>query len=304
MELIEIEAFVTIARTGSFTGAAGLLNISQPAVSRRIELLEAELGIPLFERFHSGARLTAAGEAFLPHAQLVLAAVRDGAAAVAALHSGDQGSISLALVGTLAGTGLTETLRDFREAHPGIQLTLQTARSAEVSNMVQQGEVSLGLRYFPDIARSIVSIPVSEEELVVACSPDSALIERGTITPEDLRGTPWVAFPAGSGSSGEPFTGVLQRVLAATGLDDAEIIAIDSLTAQKRMIEAGFGIGLLPASSIDEEQRLGTLTVLDIDDLRASVPVMAIYRRNGFLSPAARKLLDSLITIETERKTS
>jgi DNA-binding transcriptional LysR family regulator len=75
MELSELEAFVTISRAGGFTRAAELLHLSQPAISRRIELLERELGAPLFERLPSGIRLTEAGLALLPYAQQVLAAV-------------------------------------------------------------------------------------------------------------------------------------------------------------------------------------------------------------------------------------
>ncbi len=290
--MIEIEAFVTIARTGSFTRAAGELGISQPAVSRRIDLIEHELGMPLFERVHSGARLTAAGEAFLPHASRTLAAVQDGMAAVNALASGDRGTISLALVGTLASTELATTLRQFRTTHPDVHLQLRTARSAEVSDMVQRGDVMLGLRYFSDRSSAIVSTHVHDEDLVVVCAGDSELA--GTSDINRLRDAVWVSFPSGSGSSGEPFTSVLRRTLAAAGLEEHELIAIDSLTAQKRMIEAGFGIGLLPVSSIDEEVRLGTLAVLDIPALQAAAPVMLIHRREGFLSPAAQRLRATL----------
>jgi DNA-binding transcriptional LysR family regulator len=134
MELNEIEAFVTISRSGSFTRAATILYISQPAISRRIELLERELGAPLFERLPTGVRLTEAGQAFLPYAQQVLAAMRDGAAAVRSLEEEEQGSITLALVGTLASTRLTEQLQKFRETYPNVRLLLRTARSDEVSD--------------------------------------------------------------------------------------------------------------------------------------------------------------------------
>lgn len=294
MELIEIEAFVTIARAGSFTRAADELGISQPAVSRRIDLLENELGMPLFDRVHSGARLTAAGEAFLPHATRTLAAIRDGTAAVHALSAGDRGTIVLALVGTLAGTELTGKLRAFRDTHPDVRLHLRTARSAEISTLVQLGEASLGLRYFSDPSEAIESVHVHSEELAVVCAAESDLAHIPDVTVEHLRDAVWVGFPAGSGSSGEPFTRVLQQTLARAGLDDHELLAIDSLTAQKRLIEAGFGIGLLPVSSIDEELRLGTLAVLDVGELRTSVPVILIHRRDGYLSPATQRLIETL----------
>ena len=83
------------------------------------------------------------------------------------------------------------------------------------------------------------------------------------------------------------------------GLDDAEIVAIDSLTAQKRLIEAGFGLGLLPASSITEEVRLGTLRIIPVSALATTVPVFAIHRKAGYLGPAARRLLATLTGMES-----
>lgn len=304
MELIEVEAFAAIARIGSFTRAAAALRLSQPAVSRRIELLERELGAPLFERAPRGVRLTEAGEAFLPHARRMLAAAGDGAAAVRALEAGEEGTIALALVGTLAGTSLTARLRAFRAAHPRIRLALRTARSDEVSALVQQGEVALGLRYFSDPARAVVSHFVRDEELVVVCAGDSRFAVPTASEPADLVGAPWVGFPTGAGSSGEPFARVLKRQLLRAGLEGAEIVAIDSLTAQKRLIEADFGLGLLPVSSVAEELRLGTLRLLPVAELATAAPVVALHRRDGYLSGAARRLLAVLIAPAASESTA
>src|SRR5881628_1072563 len=85
MEIDQVETFVAIIRRGGFTRAASSLHLSQPAVSRRLDLLERELGRPLFDRTRGGARLTEAGQAFLPHAEALLASMRDGVEAVQAL---------------------------------------------------------------------------------------------------------------------------------------------------------------------------------------------------------------------------
>lgn len=289
--MIEIEAFVTIARLGSFTRAAETLYVSQPAVSRRIDLLEGELGAPLFERHHGGARLTDAGHAFLPYAQQVLAAARDGLEAVRAVEREEQGTVTLAMVGTLASTDLTALLQRFRRSHPRIRLSLRTGRSDDVSAMVRSGEVNLGLRYFADLHPDVVSQAVGEELLRPVCSGETHLVDPEAREPAALAGVPWVTFPTIPGSAGEPYARLLQRQLELCGLGDAELVVIDSLTAQKRLIEANFGIGLLPESSIQEELRLGTLRVLDVPALVTSAPVMAIRRREGYLSQAARRLL-------------
>ena len=145
-------------------------------------------------------------------------------------------------------------------------------------------------------APAVVSLPVAAEALIVVCAGDARPVEPdgGTVDPAGLSGAPWVGFPIGAGSSGEPFARVLERQLIRAGLDGAEIVAIDSLTAQKRWIEAGFGLGLLPASAVEEELRLGTLRALPIPALETTVPVVAIHRRDGYLGPAARHLLGTL----------
>ena len=295
MELSEIEAFITISRAGGFTRAAELLHLSQPAVSRRIELLERELEAPLFERLPAGIRLSEAGQAFLPYARQVLAAVEDGKAAVRALAEEEQGTITLALVGTLASTRLTTRLQTFRETYPRVQLRLCTARSDEVSTLVQQGDAHLGLRYFADPRPEIHSMPAIDEPLLVICAAHSRFVAPEPTGPADLLGVPWVTFPLSAGSSGEAFARLLAQQLLRSGLDSAERIVIDSLTAQKRLIEADFGIGLLPASSVEEELRLGTVRVLDIAALQTSVPVMVIHRRQAYLSRAVRLLLETLV---------
>jgi DNA-binding transcriptional LysR family regulator len=295
MEMIEIEAFVTIADSGTFTRAAEALHLSQPAISRRIDLLETELGAPLFERLPKGVRLTDAGDAFLPHARQILASARDGATAVHETIDAAAGTLVLALIGTLAGTALTSQLHRFRLKHPSTRVILHTARSHEVSEMVLRGDATLGLRYFPDSNPHITSLLVSEERLVIARAAQSRLVGDGPLRPEDLRGIPWVAFPTGPGATNEPYAQMLVRLLTIWELEEAERVTIDSLTAQKRMIEADFGLGLLPASGIEEELRLGTLVALDVPALTMTVPVVAIHRRSGYLSGAARRLLADLV---------
>jgi DNA-binding transcriptional LysR family regulator len=113
MDIDEVRTFLAIAETGGFTRAGQRLHRSQPAISRRVEQLEHELGVRLFDRMRGRARLTEAGRAFLPHAEAALAALKDGHDAVRDLQAGPRGTISLALVGTLADTRIVDSLRRF-----------------------------------------------------------------------------------------------------------------------------------------------------------------------------------------------
>ena len=294
MELDHVEAFVAIVRRGGFSRAAAALHLSQPAISRRVHLLEDELGAPLFDRVRSGATLTDAGRAFLPHAEALLASMRDGVEAVGALKGGDRGTVTLALVGTLASTRLTERLRRFRESFPAIELRLRTALSREVSDLVRRGDATLGLRYERDPHPELTSTVIHDEPMVAVCAPRHPLARARAVRPGALAGERWITFPPRPGPGPEPYATLLEHRLAACGLAGAPVIHIDSLTAQKRMVEAGFGLALLATSSVDEELRSGSLRALRAPALRATIPIVLIHRRRGYLSGAARALAAAL----------
>ena len=295
MDLDQVEAFVAIVRRGGFTRAATTLHLSQPAISRRVHLLEQELEAPLFERARSGVILTDAGRAFLPHAEALLASKRDGIGAVGALRGATHGTVTLAIVGTLASTGLTKRLVRFHEAHPMVDVRIRTALSGEVSELVRRGDATLGLRYGNDPHPELVSAKIHDEPMVPVCSPRHRLARKRCVPTRALAGEKWVAFPPPSSVVDDPYVSALAQTLAAAGLDASDIVPIDSLTAQKRIVEAGFGLALLPASSIDEELRAGTLRTLRVPALRIRVAVVLIHRRRAFQSGATRALV-SLLT--------
>jgi DNA-binding transcriptional LysR family regulator len=293
MSIDELEAFVTIAQRGGFGRAADRLHRSQPAISRRIAMLEQALRTQLFERVPGGVVLTQSGRAFLPYAESVLASLKDGAEAVHGLERGEHGTVSLALVGTLADARFAALLRDFGQRFPDVTLGLRTATSQEVSELVRSGEATLGLRYFADPDPSLISEAVMEEKLVVACAPGHRLAGRRVRNMRELDGERWVTFPQQKRRR-ESFVTALEHRLAAVGLAAAEIVPIDSLTAQKRFVEAGLGIALLIASGVEEGLRLGTLKLIDVPALHGPVPVTLVRRRNGYLGGAARALIASI----------
>src|SRR5262245_27220603 len=140
----------------------------------------------------------------------------------------------------------------------------------------------------------MLSVGVYDEPMMVVCSPRHPLARRRRIEPSALGTERWVAFPPRNESFYDPYPWSLQNRLAAWGLTPAEIVPIDSLTAQKRMVEAGFGLALLPESSVDEELRTGTLQALRIAGPVVTIPVVLIHRRRAYLSAAARALIDEL----------
>jgi DNA-binding transcriptional LysR family regulator len=163
-----------------------------------------------------------------------------------------------------------------------------------VSALVLRGEAAVGLRYGTDPDPGLVSVVIHQERLVPVCPPGHPLAAGATDPAAALAGQRWIGFPPRSGASGDPYAAALQQLLAAQGLGDADILPIDSLTAQKRLAEAGFGLAILPESSLDEELRTGTLCAIEAPALTATIPVVLIRRRNAFQTGAARALTAAL----------
>jgi DNA-binding transcriptional LysR family regulator len=295
MDSESLRTFLAIHRAGGFTRAAQQLHRSQPAVSRRIALLEHEVGAPLFERTASGVVLSQAGRVLLPHTERALAALEDCAASIHALRTGAAGPIAIAAVGTLASTDLTPALERFAAQHPGVELTLRTATSSEVSDLVRRGEATLGLRYLRDPSRDVVCTALEPEHMVVACSVRHRFAGRRVKSLAELHAEPWLAFASQRDQREASADNIFSQFLTR-GVASLRWTPVDSLTAQKRLIEAGFGLALLPESSVREELAAGSLDTIDVADLRAANPVFAIVRRGGYLSPAAQDLFELLRT--------
>src|SRR5262249_8550245 len=129
---------------------------------------------------------------------------------------------------------------------------------------------------------------------IPVCSAHHRLARARRVDARALAGERWITFPVRPGPGREPYASALERGLALVGVSGAEIVPIDSLTAQKRMVEAGFGLALLQESSVEEELRAGTLHALPISAMRVTVPVVLIHRRRAYQSGATRSLMAML----------
>ena len=247
--------FLTVHRRGGISSAAKALHRSQPAISRRIALLEQELGVPLFERIAGRTMLSDAGRVMVPYAERAVAAAQDAENAVRALARPNSGPIALAVVGTLAGGRLSAILKRFAAEHPEVELSLRTATSAEVSDLIRRGEATIGLRYDRDRSRDLDCELLFAERLQVVCAADHPRAGRRVAKLADLSGERWIAFPVVPGRR-EITASHVFALFQTHGLGEIDWTPVDSLTAQKRLVEAGLGIALLSESNAAEELRL------------------------------------------------
>lgn len=291
MDSDALDTFLMVHRLGGISNAAKALHRSQPAISRRIALLEQELGVPLFDRVGGRTLLSDAGRVMVPYAERAVAAAQDAENAVRALARPDSGPVALAVVGTLAGGRLSAIMKRFAAEHPKVDLSLRTATSAEVSGLIARGEATIGLRYDRDTSPDLDCELLFAEPLQVVCAPDHLRAGRRIRKLAELRGERWIAFPVVPGRR-EITASHVFALFQVHGLGEVAWTPVDSLTAQKRLVEAGLGIALLSHSNAAEELASGALATIGVGDLVASHDVVSVTRRGGFLSAASRRLLE------------
>ncbi|MBB4360521.1 DNA-binding transcriptional LysR family regulator [Bradyrhizobium sp. CIR18] len=293
MDSDALNTFLTVHRRGGVSNAAKFLHRSQPAISRRIALLEQELGVPLFERIAGRTRLSDAGRVLIPYAERAVAAAQDAEQAIRALTKQPSGPVSLAVTGTLADGRLSGIMKRFAADNPAVALALRTATSAEVSDLIRRGEATIGLRYNTDLAGDLASELVLSEALQVVCASDHPLANKRVKRLAELRGERWIAFPETRGRR-EIAAAHVFALFLTQGLGDVEWTAVDSLTAQKRLVEAGFGLALLARSHVAEELHAGAISTITVGDLTADQHIVLVTRLGGFLSAAAQRLLETI----------
>ena len=296
MDIAQLEAFLAIARLGSFSKAAAKLHRSQPAISRRLALLEEEFGASLFERVHKKVQLTDAGRALVSYAEAALASATGGIEAVRDQLSEGEGTVSLGVVGTLVDRRFASLLAEFAASGAPSRLRVTTTSSEAISELVRAGEVVLGLRYFLDSNPEVECQQIGWERMVAVSAPAPYPKTRGKTKIHAMLNAQWIGFTS-SKLSREGFGSLLVKQLEKAGVAQPKIMFVDSLSAQKRFVETGLGLGFLPYSSVRDELAEGTLVLVNASQVSTRIPVALVHRRMGYLSPAARELKARLVDL-------
>jgi DNA-binding transcriptional LysR family regulator len=285
MDVRQLSYFVAVAEERQFTRAAIRASVAQPAVSYQIRRLEAELGETLFHRDQRAARLTAAGEALLPHARAAIAALEDGRDAVVSLHGLLRGTLKVGVVRAPLDRRIFEALGAFHRAHPAVEISVTEQHNAVLLQGLADGETDAaiigitGEALPPQIGISVID----SEPLVVAVRPDHPLARRTSVTLPRLRDLPLVTLTPGSGlravlENASHDAGFTPRIVAETG----ELGSLVELAAE------GLGVALLPRSVLTAGER--RLAVLELTRPRLQRRT-ALAWHDSPISPAGRAFL-------------
>src|SRR5438067_1571778 len=291
MELEQLRTFAAVARLGSLSAASGVVNLSQPAVSRQVQALERRLGTRLLDRGARGAQVTEAGEAVARGAADVLSRLEEMEAELALLRGGEGGTLRVGATVTVCLYLLPSLLRRYRERYPRQEIVILNERSRQIPDLVRDRRIDIGIASSTAPPPGVRRVPWCELSLVLlVANPDSDLPaddpalsrllnpgvqafrhsgaqeEEGehpnARTPERLNARtpehlntppPFVLATPGS------LRALMEQVLARAGIEPRVVAEADSLEVVKRLVQDGFGRAIVPAVCVTDEDRAAGL---------------------------------------------
>ncbi|GAB3348639.1 LysR family transcriptional regulator [Lysobacter tyrosinilyticus] len=258
----QLEVFVHAAASGSLSGAAARLHLTQPAASMALAEMERLLGAKVFDRVRGGLRLNPRGRELLPlaqellerHAEFARAATDRGAVLAGELRIGTSNTVGNYRVGELLGA--------FVRDQPQVAIRLQVANTEAIAQGVLDHALDVGCVEGPVIHPELQVQPWRDDALVVCAPPGHPLAKRRSLQPEDFRDARWVLREPGSA------TRALSEQVLAQLPPPRSRLELSQTEAIKQAVAAGLGIAVLPEVAVGEALTAGRLAVLRAPFLR------------------------------------
>ncbi|RLT99916.1 MAG: LysR family transcriptional regulator [Ketobacter sp.] len=285
MEIAELNAFVAVAESGSFSQAAQQLHLTQPAVSKRISQLESSLDCQLFDRIGRHIALTEAGRDLLPRANRILLEMEDLRRAMTNLGGEVSGTLKIGTSHHIGLHRLPPVLKRFSRLYPQVKLDIQFIDSEMAFDLVMHGKLELGIVTLPpDDTGPLRTLSVWEDPLAFMIGVDHPLAAEDKIELQALAEHPAI-LPSMSTFTRRIVEGLFQE----KELKIEVPISTNYLETIKMMTSIGLGWTVLPATMLDHE-----VTALPINDVALNRDLGVVYHPGHSLSNAAKAILDLL----------
>ena len=284
-----LQVFYTVAKQLSFTKAADVLYMTQPAVTFQVKQLEEHFNTRLFERSHGKISMTPVGDLVLGYAERILDLTAEMEARVGELTGQVTGPLMIGASTTIAEYLLPRILGEFKERFPQVQARLTVANSETVAAKVGDHSLDVGLIEAPSHNPNLTTLACCEDELVMICSPNHALASRSSVDARDIADQPYVSREHGSGTRE-----VVDDFFKRAGIlpDDLNIaMELGSPEAIKGAVEAGLGIAIVSRATILKEVKLGDLVAVPLEP-RLIRPPSVVYATEKFRSKLLQSFLD------------
>jgi DNA-binding transcriptional LysR family regulator len=278
MELRHLRYFVITAQLEHFGRAAARLSIVQPALSKQIRELEAEIGTALFERLPRGVRLTAAGRTFLTAATRLLQDVDGAIDQARAVGRGQAGRLRVGFVDTAIYHAVLPRLIDrFRRAFPAVQLELLQQPSAVQGDLLREDRLDLAFLFHrPAQLASLVTHPIAREPIVLAVPRRHAFARRPAVRLAELREERFVWIPR---TVSPPFYDRVLSACARHGFTPRIVQEGQTDLTLLSLVATGVGLSFSVASARHRKPK--DVRLVPISDLRLTFQLEAAWRRDN-----------------------
>jgi len=281
----QLKIFRTVAQHQSYTKAAEVLYLSQPAISQQIRTLERMLGLRLFARRGRGIVLTSAGQEFLPHAERLLTMLAEFVPVVKEIHTLGRGSVLVGASTSAATYVVLPLLGAFHALYPRIHVTLMVDDHHSIEESLVTRQVDLAVMSLVEGQDRFDVEFLMPHELVMVASPTHRLAGYAALTLHDLQRETFLQLEQGSVTRLDT-----EHYFAHAGLTLQASLELGSIEAIKEGVAAGLGIAVIPWESVELEIASGDLAMLDVKGFPLKRQWNVVHLKGRELSRAATAL--------------
>ncbi|MDC7789475.1 LysR family transcriptional regulator [Rhodoplanes sp. TEM] len=287
--LRQIRAFLTIVQTRSFTKAAALLHLSQPALTVQIRNLEAALGVRLLDRSNRAVEITRVGLELLPVLQRTLSDLDGALGDIREIGAGRRGTVRIAALPSFAASLLPQVIMSCRRDNPALGFLVRDAIASHVVAMVRSEEVDLGLTGGAVADAELDVLHQTTDQLCLVYPESHPIGRKRRIGVRDL-----VELPLILTNPGTSLRDVIDAALLGVGHTPTLACEVTYMMSAVAMVRAGLGVTVLPRSAREVRVERG-LRSKGIDDPAFVRPIALVKKKGRTLPPASVAFLDACI---------
>jgi DNA-binding transcriptional LysR family regulator len=300
MEIRELEYFIAVAESQSFSRAARTLHVVQSGVSATIRRLEAELNAELFDRSSQPIELTEAGKALLPRARATIDAAREAHDIVAASVGRISGPLSLGMMTSVTSVDLPRILAQLAAEHPAVEIRLRTSPggSRGLADQVVNRELDAAFLSFPGLPPAGLDVvELSARRLRLVVHQGHLLEGRGRVQLEELSGERFIDSPLGYGNRT-----LVDNAFTAAGVRRSVALEVADIATATEYIRRGLGVGFLSDDLVRPGSGLVSLDVSDADLTWRLLLATPAGRTPSRAMRAFRQILDDVVSFSVRRE--
>jgi DNA-binding transcriptional LysR family regulator len=284
-----LQVFHAVARLLSFTKAAEVLHMTQPAVTFQIRQLEEQFDTRLFDRAHNRVSLTEAGHVAFEYAETIFEKYSEMENAITEITGNISGTLTLGASTTISEYMLPSLLGDFNKKNPEVLLKLRVSNTEGIVSMVENNVIDLGVVEGPVTNKNLLVEVCRKDDLVMVVPAGHDLADQKSVSVKKMLNYPFICREEGSGTRE-----VIVEHLKAQGLGKHALKAcleLGSPEAVKGAVEAGMGVSIMSSVSIAKELKLGILKAVPLDP-PLSREFSFVRQRQKFRVRTMEELLD------------